>query len=60
MKYDPEELHPILNAATQMIIGLYERERTENIRKRLIALESTLRHNLDQLEQAKGLADSGD
>ncbi|NRA54929.1 MAG: hypothetical protein HRU23_12355 [Gammaproteobacteria bacterium] len=58
MKYEPDELHPILNAATQMIIDLYEREHTENIRKKLISLESTLSKNLDQLEKNKSLVES--
>lgn len=57
IKHDPEELHPILNAATQMVIGLYERERTEHTRKKLIALENTLRQNLEKLEQAKDRGD---
>jgi len=60
MKYQADELHPILNAATQMIIELYEREHTESIRKKLIALESVLRDNLDQLDQAKAIADHSD
>jgi|GEM_PF-3518625 len=58
MKYEPDESHPILNAATQMIIDLYEREHTENIRKKLISLESTLSKNLDQLEKNKSLIES--
>ena len=53
MKQDPEELHPIFNAATQMVIDLYERERTEHTRKKLIELEEVLRKNLEKLEQAK-------
>jgi len=53
MKQDPEELHPILNAATQMVIDLYERERTEYTRKKLIELEQVLRKNLEKLDQAK-------
>ena len=57
MKHDPDELHPILNAATDMVIGLYERERTENTRKRLIELERTLHIKLEKLDQAKSKAD---
>lgn len=53
MKHDPDELHPILNAATDMVIALYEREQTENTRKKLIKLEKVLRENLEKLDKAK-------
>ena len=53
MDTQPQELHPIRDAVTQLVIDLYEREKTENTRKKLIALEANLRKNLDKLEQAK-------
>ena len=53
MKEEAEELHPILNAATQMVIDLYERERTERTRKKLIAMEELLRENLNKLSEAQ-------
>lgn len=49
MKHDVEAMHPILDAATQMVIDLYEREPNERTRKRLIELEDVLRRNLDRL-----------
>ena len=50
MKYHLKDSHPIQYAAAQMIAGLYEREHTENIRKKLILVEENVHQMLEQFE----------
>ncbi|WP_169449713.1 hypothetical protein [Oceanospirillum beijerinckii] len=53
MPDDYEKLHPILNAMTETLTGLYEHKKDEEIRQKLIKLEGLLHDNLEKIQDAK-------
>ena len=53
MSDDYEKLHPILNAMTETLTGLYEHKKEEEVRLKLIKLEALLHDNLEKIQHVK-------
>ncbi|WP_020406157.1 hypothetical protein [Hahella ganghwensis] len=59
MSEEYEKLHPILSEVTKTFTQLYEHQKDETTRQKLIALEKLLEEKLEMIRIAKDGAEEG-